>query len=36
VLARLWPQLKMTPERIRQIATHVADFSLAYVKSVRA
>ena len=36
VLARLWPQLKMTRERIRQIATHVADFSLAYLHSVRS
>jgi AcrR family transcriptional regulator len=29
VISRLWPELEMTPERIAQIAAHIADFSLA-------
>jgi AcrR family transcriptional regulator len=28
---KIWPELEMTPERIEQIATHIADFSLAYL-----
>jgi TetR/AcrR family transcriptional regulator, regulator of cefoperazone and chloramphenicol sensitivity len=32
VLARLWPELEMTPERLEQIANHIADFSLAYLR----
>ncbi|HME81645.1 MAG TPA: CerR family C-terminal domain-containing protein [Candidatus Eremiobacteraceae bacterium] len=35
VIARLWPQLKMTPQRRSQIAEHIADFSLAYIQSRR-
>ena len=29
VITRLWPDLEMTPERIAQIAAHIANFSLA-------
>jgi AcrR family transcriptional regulator len=32
VLARLWPELTMTAERLEQIATHIAEFSLAYLQ----
>jgi AcrR family transcriptional regulator len=32
VVSRLWPELEMTPERIIEIATHIADFSLAYLR----
>jgi len=28
----LWPELEMTPARVEQIATHIADFSLAYLR----
>jgi AcrR family transcriptional regulator len=28
----IWPELKLTPDRIEQIATHIADFSLVYLK----
>lgn len=28
VIKLLWPDLKMTPERLQQIATHIADFTL--------
>lgn len=31
VLALLWPELKMTPAQVEQIANHIADFSLAYI-----
>ena len=31
VIARLWPELELTGSRIEQIATHIADFSLAYL-----
>jgi len=33
VNARLWPELELTPQRIAQIARHIADFSLAYLRS---
>ncbi len=36
VLARLWPDLKMTPEQIEKIADHISDFSLAYLESISA
>ena len=36
VLARLWPQLKMTPERVDRIADHIADFSLAYLRTFKS
>ncbi len=35
VLARLQPELKLTPQKLEQIADHIADFSLAYLKKVR-
>ena len=34
VLARLEPELKLTPERLERIADHIAEFSLAYLKKV--
>ena len=33
VFARLWPGLRMTPKQIDRVATHIADFSLAYLKA---
>jgi TetR/AcrR family transcriptional regulator, regulator of cefoperazone and chloramphenicol sensitivity len=35
ILARLWPQLKMTPEQLDRIADHIADFSLAYLRTFK-
>jgi TetR/AcrR family transcriptional regulator, regulator of cefoperazone and chloramphenicol sensitivity len=32
VISQLWPDLRMTPERIDEIAAHIADFSLAYLR----
>jgi TetR/AcrR family transcriptional regulator, regulator of cefoperazone and chloramphenicol sensitivity len=32
VLSRLSPDMKMTPERLDRVATHIADFSLAYLR----
>jgi AcrR family transcriptional regulator len=29
VVSKVWPELELNPERIAQIATHIADFSLA-------
>jgi TetR/AcrR family transcriptional regulator, regulator of cefoperazone and chloramphenicol sensitivity len=34
VISRLWPELEMTSERIDQIATHITDFSLAYLRAM--
>src|SRR5580658_7622033 len=34
VNARLWPELEMTAERIEEISTHIADFSLAYLRQM--
>jgi hypothetical protein len=34
ILARLWPDMKMTPENLDRIADHVTDFSLAYLRQV--
>ncbi len=34
VLARLQPELKLTPDQLDRIANHIADFSLAYLKKV--
>lgn len=34
VISQLWPELVLTPERIAQIATHIADFSLAYLREI--
>ena len=36
ILARLWPQLKMTPEQVGRIAEHIADFSLAYLQTFKS
>jgi AcrR family transcriptional regulator len=33
VLTQLWPELKMTPAQVEQIADHIADFSLAYLNA---
>lgn len=35
-LSRIWPDLKMTPEQLDRIADHIADFSLAYLRSQAA
>ena len=34
VISRLWPELEMTGERIEEISTHIADFSLAYLREI--
>ena len=34
VLSRLSPDMKLTPGRLDQIADHIADFSLAYLRQV--
>ena len=34
VISRLGPELEMTSERIDQIATHITDFSLAYLRAM--
>jgi AcrR family transcriptional regulator len=34
VISQLWPELELTAERIAQIATHIADFSLAYLREI--
>jgi AcrR family transcriptional regulator len=36
VLMRLWPEMKMTAEQLDRVANHIADFSLAYLRQVRA
>jgi AcrR family transcriptional regulator len=33
LLAGVWPELKMTPDQVDRIADHIADFSLAYIRS---
>jgi AcrR family transcriptional regulator len=35
VFARLWPDMKITPENLDRIADHVTDFSLAYLRQAR-
>ena len=35
VIARLWPDLRMTEDSLDDIARHIADFSLAYLKAKR-
>ena len=35
VLARLQPELKLTPQKLERIADHIAEFSLAYLKKAR-
>lgn len=32
VISRVWPELELNPERIEQIATHIAEFSLAGIR----
>ena len=34
ILAHLWADLKMSPAMLERIADHIADFSLAYIRSV--
>jgi AcrR family transcriptional regulator len=34
VISRVWPELELNPERIEQIATHIADFSLAGLRQI--
>jgi hypothetical protein len=34
VVSRLWPDLDLNPERISQIAAHIADFSLAGLNGI--
>ncbi len=36
LLAGVWPELKMTPEQVDHTADHIADFSLAYIRSFRS
>jgi TetR/AcrR family transcriptional regulator, regulator of cefoperazone and chloramphenicol sensitivity len=36
ILARLWPDLKMTPDQVDRIADHIADFSLAYLRAFKS
>jgi len=35
VIRLLWPELNMTPERLNEIAGHIADFSLAALKNLK-
>ena len=34
VVSRVWPDLELNPERVAQIATHIADFSLAGLSGI--
>jgi AcrR family transcriptional regulator len=34
VVSRVWPDLELSSERIAQIATHIADFSLAGLRNI--
>ena len=34
VIGLLWPDLKMTPERARQIAEHITDFTLCHLQTM--
>ena len=36
ILKHLWPELKMTPDRVDRIAAHIAEFSLEYLRDVAA
>jgi TetR/AcrR family transcriptional regulator, regulator of cefoperazone and chloramphenicol sensitivity len=36
LFGRLWPGFKMTPKRTERIAEHIAEFSMAYLREVRA
>jgi AcrR family transcriptional regulator len=33
VITRLWPEMKMTAQQLDLIANHIADFSLAYIRT---
>lgn len=35
VIARLWPELKFTPESLEQIAGHITTFSIAGMRAVK-
>jgi hypothetical protein len=35
VINLLWPELKMTPERLHEVAAHIAEFSLAAIESLK-
>jgi len=35
VVSRVWPELELNPKRISQIATHIADFSLAGLRHIK-
>jgi len=34
IISSVWPELELTPERIEQISTHIAEFSLAGIRQV--
>ncbi len=36
IIAAVWPDLELTPERIEQISAHIADFSLAGIRQLAA
>ncbi|HEV2356644.1 MAG TPA: CerR family C-terminal domain-containing protein [bacterium] len=36
ILARMWPELEMTPAQVDRIADHIADFSLAYLRQFKS
>lgn len=36
VLCQLWPKMKMSPKQREMVANHIADFSLAYLRSSRS
>ena len=36
VITRLWPEMKMTASQLDRIANHIADFSLAYIRTAGA
>jgi TetR/AcrR family transcriptional regulator, regulator of cefoperazone and chloramphenicol sensitivity len=36
LLTEVWPELKLTPERMECIADHIADFSLSYLQDFRS
>ncbi len=33
ILTRLWPEMQMSPSQIEMIASHIADFSLSYLRT---
>jgi hypothetical protein len=36
VIARVWPELELNPERIDQISNHITEFSLAGIRDIAA